>query len=216
MLTGKKLTKSYGARRVFENIDLEVAQGEIVVVYGKSGVGKSTLINVLSGLDTPDGGVVEFMGRDCSSFTKQEKLDFRRKRMSLVFQEFNLLSHLTAYENIEIAGGQVSEDLLKKLGIGEFRSRLPGQLSPGQQQRAAVARAIVKDPDLILADEPTGALDPDSADAIVEALKTERANGKAILVATHGTFSTEVADRVYELTETGLALRRGSGKNSKQ
>jgi len=209
MLAAKKLTKSYGLKPVFEKIDLEVGEGQIVVVYGKSGIGKSTLINVLSGIDEPDGGIVEFMGRDCAAFTKKDKLDFRKKQMSLVFQEFNLLSHLSARQNIEIAAGTVPENLLKKLGIGEFRDRLPCELSPGQQQRVAIARAIVKNPDLILADEPTGALDPESAGIILDALRSERSKGKGILVTTHGTFPIDAADVVYELTEKGLSLKGG-------
>ncbi|GAB1400572.1 ABC transporter ATP-binding protein [Aminivibrio sp.] len=210
MLAVKKLTKSYGSKRVFENIDLEVGKGQLVVVCGKSGIGKSTLINVLSGIDVPNDGIVEFLGRDCTKFTKREKLDFRKKHMSLIFQEFNLLSHLSAFQNIEIAAGTVPENMLEKLGIGEFRDRLPCELSPGQQQRVAVARAIVKNPDLILADEPTGALDPESAGIILEALRCERSKGKAILVTTHGTFQTDAADRVYELSEIGLSPWSGS------
>jgi putative ABC transport system ATP-binding protein len=185
-------------------VDLSIGRGEYVAVIGPSGSGKSTLMNILGGLDRPTSGTYTFEGEDVAHFTDDELADFRRRRIGFVFQSFQLLPRLTALQNVELpmvyAGLPAAErraraaELLQRVGLGARMGHRPTQLSGGQQQRVAVARSLANKPDLLLADEPTGALDTQTSLDVLALFAELNADGLTLMVVTH---DPEVAEKAH-------------------
>ncbi|MHB8764693.1 MAG: ABC transporter ATP-binding protein [Deferrisomatales bacterium] len=188
---------------------LSVEAGEIVALYGRSGSGKTTLLNLLAGLDRPTRGSIEVEGRDLAVLGEQGRTRFRRTRLGFVFQFFNLLPTLTAFENVflslELAGRAdpaPAREALAAVGLAGKEARFPHELSGGEQQRVAIARAVVKRPALILADEPTGNLDTRTGDEVLDLLaRQSRETGATLLMATHSPRTSRVADRVLRMAD---------------
>ncbi len=204
------LTKVYtmGEVRVeaLRGVDLELGRGELVVLLGPSGSGKSTLLNILGGLDTATSGRVMYDGQDLTLATEQQLTEYRRYQIGFVFQFYNLIPSLTARENVsvvtEIAREPMRpEDALALVGLGERLDHFPSQLSGGEQQRIAIARAISKNPAVLLCDEPTGALDSATGVVVLEALeRVNRELGTATIIITHNADIASMADRVIHLS----------------
>jgi putative ABC transport system ATP-binding protein len=206
----RKVNRSYDGHRVLDDADLEVEVGEIVVIVGRSGSGKSTLLKLIGGLDTPDSGAVIHGGRNLQVMTDRERTLFRRQSLGFVFQFFNLIPTLTVSENIELplvlngrdksAASKRIRELLGDLGLAECARRYPEELSGGEQQRVAIARALAHGPSLIIADEPTGNLDADTASQVGRLLsETCRETRTTLIVATHSTEVADFADRVMRI-----------------
>ncbi|HZW72502.1 MAG TPA: ABC transporter ATP-binding protein [Caldimonas sp.] len=212
MLAIAGLAKRYGESTVFAAVDLALARGEFVAVVGESGVGKSTLLNCAAGLDTIDAGSVRIDGTDVHALDEVAQAVFRRDHLGFVFQAFHVLPHLTVGANVALPlllqrapDPQRVAAVLDAVGLGGFGSRLPQTLSGGQLQRVAIARALVHRPRLLLADEPTGNLDPATADRVLALLVEQvRAHGAACLLATHSIAAAARADRSVTLTPTGI------------
>ena len=212
MLEVTALTKSYGDVRVFDNVTLRVDAGEYVVLVGESGVGKSTLLNCIAGLDDADGGEVLFRGRSIGALDADARARWRREHLGFVFQAFHVLPHLSVADNVALPLLllQRPDDarvalMLDRVGLGTMGARFPAQLSGGQLQRVALARALVHRPALILADEPTGNLDPVQAGRTLDLLATQvREEGAACLLVTHSAVAARLADRVLRLEANGI------------
>ncbi|HBR21825.1 MAG TPA: ABC transporter [Nitrospiraceae bacterium] len=206
----KRLKKVYEMGEVkvhaLRGVDLELYSGEIIVLLGPSGSGKSTLLNILGGLDTATEGYVEYRGKDITKATEKELTDYRRYHVGFVFQFYNLIPSLTALENVsvvtEIAKNPMKpEDALSIVGLGERLGHFPSQLSGGEQQRIAIARAIAKNPEVLLCDEPTGALDSSTGIVVLEALeRVNRELGTATIIITHNVDIAGMANRVIHLS----------------
>ncbi|MBW4827671.1 MAG: ABC transporter ATP-binding protein [Clostridiaceae bacterium] len=192
----KKYTTKAGDFPVLKGINLNIEEGEFISIMGKSGSGKTTLLNILGLLDKFNEGEYTFRGENISNFNENRKSEFRNKNMGFIFQQFHLIESLTVYQNIEMPllyrSGETKEDRrqkieerLEQVGLFEKRDNKPFELSGGQQQRIAIARALVTDPYLILADEPTGALDSETSDDIMELIKKLNDDGKTIIMVTH-------------------------------
>lgn len=188
----------YAAREV----SFEIEKGEFCVIVGPSGAGKTTILNILGGMDSCDGGRVALDGREISAMNGRELTEYRRFDVGFVFQFYNLVQNLTALENVELAGAISREpldaaDTLKRVGLGDRLNNFPAQLSGGEQQRVSIARAIAKNPKILLCDEPTGALDYNTGKTILGLLQdTCRRTGKTVIVITHNQAITAMADRV--------------------
>jgi ABC-type lipoprotein export system ATPase subunit len=217
LLSLKDITKGYGrpgdksGRLVLDAISLEVEEGEKVAILGPSGSGKTTLLNLIGGLDHPDSGSVLFNGRDITGFSRGEMDQYRNRNIGFVFQFHHLLPQCTLLENVLIPT-LVSGDgrdkkfdrarnLMNRVGIWEYRDKLPGKLSGGECQRAAVVRAMINAPSVLLADEPTGALDRDNVETMADLLlELNREDGLTLLVVTHSTSLAERMGRVLEIS----------------
>ena len=208
----KNLAKRYGDSVVFSNVSLDVAPGEFVAIVGESGVGKSTLLNCMAGLDSWDEGAVTLMGTDLGSLPDDQRALLRRQHVGFVFQAFHVLPHLDVVQNVALPLlllGQTDDArvqaMLDAVGLQGLGARLPQQLSGGQLQRVAIARALVHRPGLLLADEPTGNLDPTTAAKVMDALIAQtREHGASLVLVTHSEAAAARADRVLHLSFDGI------------
>jgi len=217
------LSKVYPRRngapvKAVDNVDLQVRQGEFVLIVGRSGSGKSTLLSLLGGLDRPTSGSVSLRGKALEATSDRELARIRMENVGFIFQDFNLLPAYTAFENIEIALAPTPlsrqqrrervEALLRRFDILQRAGHLPAELSLGEQQRVAVARALANNPMLILADEPTGGVDPVTGKEVIEKFaELNRRDGVTVVVTTHGTFPQEAASRVLFMKAGALVSR---------
>ena len=207
----KDLNKGFGDKtnriEVLKNLSLNVEKGEFCVLLGPSGSGKSTLLNILGGIDYPDGGEVKINGEKMNSLNSKKLTMFRRNHLGYVFQMYNLIPDLTVRENIEV-GAYLSkkplnlDELIETLGLKEHQDKLPSQLSGGQQQRTSIGRAIIKNPDILLCDEPTGALDYNTGKEILKLIeKVNQKYGSTVIMVTHNDAIKYMADRIVRLRD---------------
>ena len=208
-IRGIKKSFGTGDRRVnvLKGLDLNIEKGEFCVLLGPSGSGKSTLLNIIGGIDGADEGSITIEGERLEDMTEKKLSLYRRKHLGYIFQMYNLIPNLTVRENIEV-GAYLSEqpldvdELLHTLGLYEHQRKLPNQLSGGQQQRTAIGRAIVKNPDILLCDEPTGALDYHTSKEILKLIETvNQRYGNTIIMVTHNDAIKDMADRVVKLRD---------------
>lgn len=192
---------------VLKGIDLQIEKGEICVLLGPSGSGKSTLLNIIGGIDDADSGYISINGEKTADMNEKSLTKYRRKHLGYIFQMYNLIPNLNIKENIEV-GAYLSDnpldvdEILKTLGLYEHRHKLPNQLSGGQQQRCAIGRAIVKNPDILLCDEPTGALDYNTSKDILKLIEdVNKKYGNTVIMVTHNDAIKNMADRVVKLRD---------------
>ena len=220
VLETRDLKKYYGAGdtlvKALDGVDLQVENGEFVAIVGTSGSGKSTLLHILGGLDRPTGGSVLVDGKDIFSLKDEELTIFRRRKIGFVFQAYNLVPVLSAYENIilpiQLDGGRVDKDyvgrVIEALGLEQRLNSLPSQLSGGQQQRVAIARALAAKPAIILADEPTGNLDSKTSQDVLSLMKvTGQKFAQTMVMITHNEEIAQMADRIVRI-EDGRIVKR--------
>lgn len=205
----KNLTKTYGANDniiyALKDTNLEASEGELIVILGPSGAGKSTLLNLIGGLDNPTSGEIKVDGIDISSFSDKELANYRANKVGFVFQFYNLIPTLTVLENVELVNEIApkhldAKEVLTSVGLHEHFNKFPQELSGGEQQRVSIARALTKNPKIILCDEPTGALDSKTGVKVLEVLKemTRRFN-KAVIIVTHNSNIALIADKVVRV-----------------
>ena len=212
------LVKTFGdgraARRILDGAELEVAAGEVVAILGRSGSGKSTLLHLIGGLDRPEAGRIEVAGEPVTGASERALSALRRRHIGFVFQFFHLLPELSGHANVLLAGrvrgaheraAARGEELIDRLGLRPVAGSLPHQLSGGEQQRFAIARALVNDPAVLLADEPTGNLDAEAGEEVLRLLRAGADEGRAVVMVTHEHGATEMADRVLRLRDGRLA-----------
>jgi len=208
-ISGLKKSFGSGSSRVdvLKGIDLSLERGEFCVLLGPSGSGKSTLLNIIGGIDTPDSGDIVIDGERMGGMSEKKLTFYRRRHLGYIFQMYNLIPNLTVRENIEV-GSYLAEkplpvdDLIDTLGLREHQHKLPTQLSGGQQQRTAIGRAIIKNPDILLCDEPTGALDFKTSKEILKLIETDNQKfGNTVVMVTHNAAIRGMADRVVRLRD---------------
>jgi putative ABC transport system ATP-binding protein len=210
MLAVSGLVKRYGARTILDGLSLTVEPGATIAIVGESGAGKSTLLNLIAGLESPDAGCIELAGTDLAALDDDARTRLRRQSIGFVFQAFHIIPHLTALENtllpLVLQGVPARErteraqSMLQAVGLGGRAQSMPRELSGGELQRVAIARALVHRPALLLADEPTGNLDPDTAQAVLALLvDAARADRAATIIVTHSEAAARAADRVLRL-----------------
>jgi len=193
-----------------EDCSFSIEQGELAVILGPSGAGKTTILNLLGGMDNPSGGHIFVGGNKIHEYNKRQLVEYRRRDIGFVFQFYNLVGNLTALENVELACQICSnafkpQDILEQVGLLERAANFPSQMSGGEQQRVAIARAIAKNPKILLCDEPTGALDSDTGQRIIALLqKTCKEMGMTTVLITHNTVISEVADKVIIVKNGGV------------
>ena len=222
IVRARGVTKGFGQgralRRVLDGADLDVAAGELVAVVGRSGTGKSTLLHLLAGLDRPDGGSIELAGERVDGASDRALTALRARSVGFVFQFFHLVPELTGYENVLLptrirphqptrgAGVRRADELVARLGLEDVAGSLPHELSGGEQQRFAIARALVNDPPVVLADEPIGNLDAASGAIVLDLLRGIADEGRAVAMVTHQPEASAIADRVVRLEEGRIEL----------
>ncbi|MGI8412062.1 MAG: ABC transporter ATP-binding protein [Solirubrobacteraceae bacterium] len=217
VLQARGITKTVGggraARRVLDDVSLAVTAGEVVAVLGRSGSGKSTLLHLLGALDRPDAGQIVLAGEELTAQGPRVLARTRLRHVGFVFQSFHLIEELTGAENVALpgrlpgappGGARRARELIEELGLEDVAAHRPHELSGGEQQRFAIARALVNDPEVVLADEPTGNLDPRSAGAVLGLLRGLA--GRAVVIVTHETESAAIADRVLTLQDGRLLI----------
>ena len=213
MLSAENITKTFehkhGKVTAVDNASFEVKQGEFLAITGPSGSGKSTILLALGGMSAPDSGDILWDNSKIYGWHRKERAAWRGKTIGFLFQTFNLIPYLTVYENIELAlnlSGSANDkksinDIIEKMNLTNRLGHLPGELSVGEQQRAAMGRALIKNPEIILADEPTGNLDPENAMQIISMLKEICRLGKTVVVVTHDPRVSESADRIIRIKD---------------
>lgn len=216
IMEGKGLTKTFGEGELsltaVDHMDFAIQEGELVVILGQSGAGKSTLLNLIGGLEPISEGQLLYKGEDIAQYSKRQRTDYRRDRIGFVFQFYNLMPNLTARENVEIATTMVKGSLdpdkaLESVGLTARSDHFPAQLSGGEQQRVSIARAIAKNTDLILCDEPTGALDYQTSKEILALLsRLAHEEGKTIVIVTHNSALAEMADHLLRVKNGQIVL----------
>ena len=207
----RDLFKSYGSVEVLHGLEVDIDDGEFVVLVGPSGCGKSTLLNILGLLDDPNGGSYLFNGTEVAGFNERKRANLRKHNIGFVFQSFNLIDELSVFENVELpliyTGVKAAErkervhEVLEKMQIMHRRKHFPQQLSGGQQQRVAVARAVVNNPKLILADEPTGNLDSSNGNEVMDLLTELNATGTTIIMVTHSEHDAKYSHRIIRMLD---------------
>ena len=207
ILEVKNLKKSFGAQEVLKGINLEIEKGEMCVLLGPSGSGKSTLLNIIGAIEYADDGYIAINGEKTKLMNEKQLTMYRRKHLGYVFQMYNLIPNLTVRENIEV-GAYLSDnpldidELMATLGIADQANKLPAQLSGGQQQRTSIGRAIVKNPDILLCDEPTGALDYNTSKEILKLIEdVNKKFGNTVILVTHNDAIKNMADQVIKLKD---------------
>ena len=207
----KKVSKTYkigeNEFKALDNIDLEINKGEFVVILGPSGAGKSTLLNLIGGMDTPTEGSIKIDGEEISKYTESKLSEYRAENIGFIFQFYNILPTLTVLENVELVKdivkkGNDSKEAIKAVGLEQHMDKFPNQLSGGEQQRVSIARAIAKNPKLLLCDEPTGALDSKTGVEVLKLLKKqcEGNNGaNTVIIVTHNSLFADIADTVIRV-----------------
>jgi len=221
VLQARGISKTVGAgraaRRVLQDVSLEVAAGEVVAVLGRSGSGKSTLLHLIGALDRPDAGQILLAAQELTTQRPRALARTRLRHVGFVFQSFHLIEELTGAENVALparlpgapaGGARRARELIEELGLEDVAAHRPHELSGGEQQRFAIARALVNDPELVLADEPTGNLDPQNASAVLGLLRG--LSGRAVVIVTHEMQSAAIADRVLTLQDGRLLTRERS------
>ncbi len=217
LVRARGLVKTFGsgraARRVLDGADLDVGRGEVIAIVGRSGTGKSTLLHLLGGLDRADAGTIEVAGQTVTGAGERALSALRRRDVGFVFQFFHLLPELSGEGNVLLAAGvrgaapeaaDRGRALIRRLGLDDVRHALPSELSGGEQQRFAIARALVNDPGVLLADEPTGNLDPVAGAEVLRLLREAADEGRGIVLVTHDDAAAAIADRVLRLTDGRL------------
>ena len=211
MKNSYKRYKSGQSETIANNdISFEIEKGELAIILGSSGAGKSTVLNILGGMDTNDEGNVLIDGKDISTFNEKELTNYRRNDVGFVFQFYNLVPNLTAKENVELASEIVKDaldatEVLQSVGLGERIDNFPAQLSGGEQQRVAIARAVAKNPKLLLCDEPTGALDYHTGKQVLKILQDMvRKEGATVVIVTHNQALAPIADRVIHMHDARI------------
>lgn len=207
----KKVSKTYkigeNEFKALDNIDLEINKGEFVVILGPSGAGKSTLLNLIGGMDTPTGGSIKIDGEEISKYTEGQLSDYRAENIGFIFQFYNILPTLTVLENVELVkdivkSGNDSKEAIKAVGLEQHMNKFPNQLSGGEQQRVSIARAIAKNPKLLLCDEPTGALDSKTGVEVLKLLKKQcdgNNGANTVIIVTHNSLFADIADTVIRV-----------------
>lgn len=218
MVRATELSRFYAEVKALNGINLDVARGEWVSVMGPSGSGKSTLLNILGGLDQPTSGSLEINGTEVTRLSAKELAHFRRETVGLVFQQFHLVPYLTALENVmlaqyfhSMADEAEARGALEAVGLGERLHHLPAQLSGGEQQRVCIARALINQPKIILADEPTGNLDAANEEIVLDIFHQLHAQGHTLIVVTHDIHVGEIADRLITLEHGRVLYSRANG-----
>lgn len=221
-LTAQRVSKFYGDAaeiKALDEVSIQLFTGQFVVILGASGSGKSTLLNLIGGMDTVSDGTINIAGVDITGLSEKMFAKYRREVVGFIFQFYNLMPNLTALENVELSelpGGMKAEEALEKVGLSERKNNFPSEMSGGEQQRVSIARAIVKNPKVLLCDEPTGALDSKTGKMIIQLLMDINKNkDKIVVVVTHNAAIAEVADRVIKLSD-GKIVRDITQKNPKQ
>ena len=217
IVAAEGVVKTYGegraARRILDGADLSVEAGEIVAILGRSGSGKSTLLHLIGGLDRADAGTITVAGEAVTGATEKDLSALRRRRVGFIFQFFHLLPELTGEANVLLAGrvrgarpdaSERGRELVDRLGLREVADSLPSRLSGGEQQRFAIARALVNDPAVLLADEPTGNLDVQAGAEVLRLLRAGAQDGRAVVLVTHEAAAAAIADRVLTLRDGKL------------